>query len=107
MNDSNWKKLIDIVNALSTRYRRALSGAIASFAAFESINASATPAHVATWTAEEMLAQQKRADDVTAMDIYDIKLKQFPSRAEILLELTEKEIDSSGRKGHVAWLKMG
>ncbi|KAF8266490.1 hypothetical protein EI94DRAFT_1701677 [Lactarius quietus] len=76
MNDSNWKKLIDIVNALSTRYRRALSGAIASFVAFESINALATPAHVATWTAEEMLAQQKRADDVTAMDIYDIKLKR-------------------------------
>ncbi|KAF8256433.1 hypothetical protein EI94DRAFT_1471021, partial [Lactarius quietus] len=91
MNDSNWKKLIDIVNALSTCYRRALSGAIASFAAFESINASATPVHVSTWTAKEMLAQQKQADDVTAMDIYDIKLKRFPSRAEILLELTEKE----------------
>ncbi|KAF8262213.1 hypothetical protein EI94DRAFT_1603305 [Lactarius quietus] len=59
MNDSNWKKLINIVNALSTCYQRALSGAIASFAVFESINASATSAHVATWTAEEMLAQQK------------------------------------------------
>ncbi|KAF8273372.1 hypothetical protein EI94DRAFT_1696667 [Lactarius quietus] len=76
----NLELRLGIVNALSTRYRKALSGAIASFAAFESINASANPAHVATWTAEEMLAQQKQADDVTAMDIYDIKLKRSLAR---------------------------
>ena len=70
-----------------------------------------------------MLAQQERAHTVTVMDIYDIKMKRHesnhplhwsfpilvpvPSRAEILLELTEKEIDSSGQKGHVAWLANG
>ncbi|KAF8263636.1 hypothetical protein EI94DRAFT_1596377, partial [Lactarius quietus] len=99
--------LIYIGNALSMCHRKALSGAIASIAAFEMINASATPECVATWTAEEMLAQQERAHNVTVMDIYDIKMKHFPSRAEILLELTEKEIGNSGQKGHVAWLANG
>jgi hypothetical protein len=50
-------------------------GVIASVAAFEWINASATSEHVATWTAEEMLAQWERAHTVTVMDIYDIKMK--------------------------------
>jgi len=30
-----------------------------------------------------------------------------PSRAEILLELTEKEIGASGHQGHAAWLASG
>ncbi|KAH9015061.1 hypothetical protein EDB85DRAFT_1898928 [Lactarius pseudohatsudake] len=124
MNDSNWKKLIDIgkcpsiwyhisahmstvVNSLPVRYRRALSGAVLSAAAFESINSSASSESVEAWSTQEVQAQRERAQDVTAMDIYDIKMKRFPSRAEILLELTEKEIDTSGRKGHVAWLASG
>ncbi|KAH9015214.1 hypothetical protein EDB84DRAFT_1567796 [Lactarius hengduanensis] len=115
MNDSNWKKLIDIgnaymghiVNSLPTRYRKALSGAMLSVAAFESINSSASSESVEAWSTQEVQAQQERAQDVTAMDIYDIKMKRLPSRAEILLESTEKEIDTSGRKGHSAWLASG
>ncbi|KAF8266109.1 hypothetical protein EI94DRAFT_1701995 [Lactarius quietus] len=54
MNDSNWKKLVDLV-----------------------------------------------------MDIYDIKMKQFPSHAGILLELTEKEIGASGCERHATWIGTG
>ncbi|KAF8260225.1 hypothetical protein EI94DRAFT_1611695, partial [Lactarius quietus] len=42
--------------------------------------------------------------NVKTMDIYDIKMKQLPSHAEILLELTEKEISNSSRKRYVAWI---
>ncbi|KAH9020124.1 hypothetical protein EDB85DRAFT_1844317, partial [Lactarius pseudohatsudake] len=87
MNDSNWKKLID----LGKRYRKALSGAMLSAAAFESISVSANPERVQAWGAEEEHAQRERGHDVKVMDIYDIRMKQFPSRAEILLDLTEKE----------------
>ncbi|KAH9170154.1 hypothetical protein EDB89DRAFT_1908022 [Lactarius sanguifluus] len=89
MNDSNWKKLIDIgkFNSLPARYRKALSGAMLSVVAFESINSSASSESVEAWSTQEM--------------------KRLPSWAEILLELTEKEIDTSGRKGHVAWLASG
>jgi hypothetical protein len=97
MNDSNWKKLIDlgkfppmdriqlhclhgmVVNATSRRYRKALSGATLSAAAFESINASASSDSVEVWTAEEEHAQRERGHDVKVMDIYDIKMKQCES----------------------------
>src|ERR1700684_1604942 len=135
MNDSNWKKLVDIgkfpqiywigthadqtVNAVSTRYRRALSGAALSVEAFESINLSATPENIEIWSAEEEYAQRERSRDVTVMDIYDIKMKRrefeiiscrfyltldalVPSRVQMLLELTEKEMHAFGQKGHAA-----
>ena len=95
MNDLNWKKLIDlgkfpppsygyrvsayvgwVVNAVSRRYRKALSGATISTAAFESINVSASPESVEAWSAEEEYAQRERGRDVKVMDIYDIKRKQ-------------------------------
>jgi hypothetical protein len=61
------------VNAVSTRYRRALSGATLSAEAFESINSSADPESIKAWSAQEVRAQLERVHDVTAMDIYDIK----------------------------------
>ncbi|KAI9431655.1 hypothetical protein H4582DRAFT_1822223 [Lactarius indigo] len=103
MNDSNWKKLID----LGKRYRKALLAAMLSMAAFESISASASPERIKAWGAEEEHAQRERGRDVKVMDIYDIKMKRFPSCAEILLDLTEKEIEGSGHKGHATWLSSG
>ncbi|KAI9432452.1 hypothetical protein H4582DRAFT_1821080 [Lactarius indigo] len=114
MNDSNWKKLIDLgkfpptdTTSVLTRYRKALSGATISTAAFESINVLASTESVEAWSAEEEYAQRERGHDVKVMDIYDIKRKQFPSRAEILLELTQKETEGSSHKGHAVWLSSG
>lgn len=93
MGDSNWKKLIDLgrlpphrldvrahknhtVNAVSKRYGRALSGVMLSSAAFDSINSSADPDSIRVWTAEEEYAKRERIRDVTAMDIYDIKMEK-------------------------------
>ncbi|KAH9028953.1 hypothetical protein EDB85DRAFT_1867506, partial [Lactarius pseudohatsudake] len=115
MNDSNWKKLINlgnahsgcVVNAVSRRYRKVLLAATLSAAAFESISVLASPERVQAWGAEEEHAQRERGRDVKVMDIYDIKMKRFPSRAEILLDLTEKEIESSGHREHATWLGSG
>jgi hypothetical protein len=52
---------------------------MASTAAFDSINASASPESVVTWIAEEAHAQRERAHNVTVMDIYDIKMKRCES----------------------------
>jgi Kyakuja-Dileera-Zisupton transposase len=95
MNDSNWKKLTDLgkfcckffalvltwlaVSAVSRRYRKALSGAMLSEAAFENINESAPPESVRVWTIQEENAQRERGSDVKSMDIYDIKAKQCES----------------------------
>jgi hypothetical protein len=74
-----------VVNALSTRYRKALSGAMLSSAAFESIDVSASPECVEAWTAEEERAQRERAHDVTLMDIYDIKMKRRESDQSMIV----------------------
>ena len=142
MNDSNWKKLINIgkfpstdsasaafahtrrsVNAVSKRYQKALFGTAQSTAAFESINSSASPESIEAWIAEEERARKERAHDITVMDIYDIKMERrkyylfmlvlldvvvsVPSRSKILLELTEKEVRTSGNSGRAAWLSSG
>ncbi|KAI9433684.1 hypothetical protein BJY52DRAFT_1396147 [Lactarius psammicola] len=96
-----------VVNAVSRCYQKALLGATLSAAAFESITVSASPERVEAWSSEEEYAQRERGRDVKVMDIYDIKRKQFPSHAEILLELTEKETKGSGHKGHAIWLSSG
>jgi hypothetical protein len=75
--DMCWVLLL--VNAVSKRYRKALSGATLSTAAFESISASASPASVDAWSAEEEHAQSERGGDVKVMDIYDIKMKRCES----------------------------
>ncbi|KAI9436339.1 hypothetical protein H4582DRAFT_1816946 [Lactarius indigo] len=111
MNDSNWKKLIDLGKLppadTTSVLTWALSGATISTAAFESINVLASTESVEAWSTEEEYAQRERGHDVKVMDIYDIKRKQFPSRAEILLELTQKETEGSSHKGHAVWLSSG
>ncbi|KAF8259195.1 hypothetical protein EI94DRAFT_1707309 [Lactarius quietus] len=80
MNDSNWKKLIDLgkfsPNDTTSMLKWALSGATMNVAAFDSIDASASPASVRVWTAKEESVQWERGRNVKAMDIYDIKMKQ-------------------------------
>ncbi|KAF8272282.1 hypothetical protein EI94DRAFT_1566662, partial [Lactarius quietus] len=96
-----------VVNAISRCYRKALSGVTLSAAAFESIDVSASSNSIHVWNAEEENAQREQHCDVKVMDIYDIKMKQFPSCAEILLELTEKEIGAFIHEGHAAWIGSG
>lgn len=105
MNDSNWKKLIGLgklshgyrirahrdyaVNAVSKRYRRALSGATLSSAAFENIDRSASEDSIRIWAAEEDRAKRERIRDVTVMDIYDIKMerREFDHSTLVLLDV--------------------
>jgi hypothetical protein len=68
-----------VVNAVSRRYRKALSGVTLSTTAFVHINASAGPESAAIWSAEEKDAQRERGRDIKAMDIYDIKKKNCES----------------------------
>jgi hypothetical protein len=74
-----------VVNAISTRYRKALSGATLSMAVFESISTSASPVSVNVWSAEEEYAQSERSRDVKVMDIYDIKMKRCESGCSAIM----------------------
>ena len=76
------------VNAVSKRYRRALSGAMLSSAAFDNIDSSASKSSIKVWTAKEEHAKRERIHDVTVMDIYDIKMEKcgFDHSAIVLLD---------------------
>ena len=93
MNDSNWKKLVDLgrllltgtaselteihaANAISKRYCKALSGATLSSVAFDNIDRSASADSIRVWAAEEERAKRERMRDITVMDIYDIKMER-------------------------------
>ena len=70
---------------MSRRYRKALSAATLSAAAFESISVSASPERVQAWGAEEEHAQRERGRDVKVMDIYDIKMKRCGSGYSVMV----------------------
>ena len=63
-------------NAISKHYRRALSRAMLSAAAFDSIESSASTDSISVWAEEEEHARRECICDVTVMDIYDIKMKR-------------------------------
>ena len=64
------------VNAVPKRYRKALSGATLSSAAFENIDRSASADCVRVWAQEEEHARRERINNIAVMDIYDIKMKK-------------------------------
>ena len=58
------------------RYRKALSGAMLSSAAFDNIDRSASADCVRVWAQEEEHARRERINNITVMDIYDIKMEK-------------------------------
>jgi hypothetical protein len=64
------------VNTVSRHYCKALSGVMLSSVAFDDINNSASTDSIGVWTAEEEHAKREHMCDITAMDIYDIKMER-------------------------------
>jgi len=103
MNDSNWKKLVDwgrlpLVRTASeltdimqsTLYPNATagqSGASISSAAFDSIDELASVDRIRDWAAEEEYARRKRLEDVTVMDIYNIRMEQHEFDLSTLISI--------------------
>ncbi|KAG0698587.1 hypothetical protein DFH29DRAFT_1002673 [Suillus ampliporus] len=61
-------------------------------------------ANVQEWKKAAELAAQGRG---ALLDIYQLKMDQAPTMAEIRLQLTENEMSTNGRSGSVAWLIEG
>src|SRR5882762_653622 len=88
MNDSNWKKMIQLIYRLCKKYKKAVDSAKASQIDFSNINDSADPEVVAKWSEQEMQAQQDRDEHEEAMDIYDIKI----SKGEQCFNMTDESM---------------
>jgi hypothetical protein len=76
MNDSNWKKLNNIIFRLCPKLKNAVESAKDSQRDFENINNSADPEMVQTWSEEEAEAQRNRDQNEAAMDIFDLKVSK-------------------------------
>jgi hypothetical protein len=76
MNDSNWKKLIQLTVRLCQKYKRAVESAKESHADFKHINDSADPLMVQKWSQEEAKAQRNRDHQEDAMDIFDLRISK-------------------------------
>jgi hypothetical protein len=76
MNDSNWKKLIQLTVRLCQKYKNAVESAKESHTDFKHINDSADPVMVQKWSQEEAEAQRNRDDQEDAMDIFDLRISK-------------------------------
>jgi hypothetical protein len=85
------------VNAVSKRYKRALSGALLSSEAFDNIDRSASADSTRVWAEEEERAKKERARDITVMDIYDIQMERREFDHFTLVCLTTGFSPFSGR----------
>jgi hypothetical protein len=76
MNDSNWKKMINLVSRLCDKLKNATAATKDSQTDFTRINDSADPQMVRRWSEEETAAQMNRDHCEEAMDIFDIKVSK-------------------------------
>jgi len=76
MNDSNWKKLIQLIFRLCQKYKNAVESTKESHTDFKNINDSADPQMVQRWSDEEAEAQRNRDKQGDAMDIFDLKISK-------------------------------
>ncbi|KDQ49420.1 hypothetical protein JAAARDRAFT_200858 [Jaapia argillacea MUCL 33604] len=108
MNDSNWKKLLNIVLSLSKKYVKALGGVQMSAEAFENICKGASKKDIITWGRAEAAAQAGRLKDITKMDIYGPSIKDAPTKAELQIQLTvNKESGNGPIRGSASWISNG
>ncbi|KAG1784597.1 uncharacterized protein HD556DRAFT_1451631 [Suillus plorans] len=123
MNDCNFMKMIRITKFLSRKFKEAIKGASESKLAFDNLNETANPDMVVLWKAEEALAHANRAEDPTAMDIYEVRLERgkcplywlsAPTKKQQELRLLQAQnrpehpvINPLGRRGAATWLATG
>ncbi|KAH7906220.1 hypothetical protein BJ138DRAFT_1016595 [Hygrophoropsis aurantiaca] len=104
MRDSNWKKLIGIINTLLKKYVRAMKGVEETKEPFQALSSSLNQADVEKWTLEERKASKERGE---ALNVYQLRFDKAPNMADIRLALTVNGSGETGQTGSVAWLVSG
>lgn len=125
MGDSNWKKLVRIgkqtlssahmrhteqlltVSSIEKKYLKAAEELQQAEDAFQELSDAAEAENIAKWKKLLGLAQKARKDDVTSMDIFNVKTDKAPTRAQLQLKLTQQESKSGLPQGSAAWLARG
>ncbi|KAF8841146.1 hypothetical protein BDN67DRAFT_980514 [Paxillus ammoniavirescens] len=76
MLDSNRKKMLKIVEALSRKYIQAVKALVITEEGYNNLTVNAEEPLFIQWISQAEVAQSKHIANVTAMDIFDVQLKQ-------------------------------
>ncbi|KAG1784364.1 uncharacterized protein HD556DRAFT_1243099, partial [Suillus plorans] len=107
MNDCNFMKMIRITKFLSRKFKEAIKGASESKLAFDNLNETANPDMVVLWKAEEALAHANRAEDPTAMDIYEASVHFYWLSGRSDHEVVQRQQRNSRNCASATWLATG
>ncbi|KAG1734788.1 hypothetical protein EDB19DRAFT_1638790 [Suillus lakei] len=110
MNDSNFCKMIHMKRTLSRKFKQVKNGIAKSEKAFGRLNEAAPTNSKTEWLASERIAQSSRINNPAAMDVYEINIKQAPSKKEIELRLLEEGNAQNAAPAHrsvATWISMG
>ncbi|GLB34334.1 hypothetical protein LshimejAT787_0112180 [Lyophyllum shimeji] len=86
MNDSNWKKLLDMPGVLCRKFQKAEVMSAKAAAYFASLCSSIKEEHRATWEEEIAYAESRRLVDITAMDIMHARAAEPAPSASAVVE---------------------
>jgi hypothetical protein len=122
MNDSNWSKLLNIVETTCKLYQKAEKGLPTHKMEFEERSAVAGSANVKRWSAQADMAQSKRHQKVEVMDVYLARAQRGtfanpmyanaystldPTRSEIHTNQLADEQSTCINQGLSSWLASG
>ncbi|GLB45063.1 hypothetical protein LshimejAT787_1901410 [Lyophyllum shimeji] len=86
MNDSNWKKLLDMPGVLCRKFQKAELMSTKAAAYFASLCSSIKEEHRVTWEEEIAHAESRRLVDITAMDIMHARAAEPAPSASAVVE---------------------
>ncbi|KAI5987303.1 hypothetical protein EDD15DRAFT_2389608 [Pisolithus albus] len=107
MNDSNFMKMIRIVEHLSQKLKAARISVTMAREAFKKLDEAVPSSHRAAWHIQEQSALSGRVQDVSVMDIFEIQLKKAPTIRTIELKLLEATSQPGVQRGAASWLTRG
>ncbi|KDQ48889.1 hypothetical protein JAAARDRAFT_201363 [Jaapia argillacea MUCL 33604] len=101
MQDSNWKKLVGIVDTLAKKMLKAVEGCEETLAGFQELGQGISKELKREWSREERKALHEGGQ---FLSVYGVRSEKAPTQAEIRnqLESEEKEI-VGGATGSVNW----
>ncbi|KAI6009101.1 hypothetical protein EDC04DRAFT_2610741 [Pisolithus marmoratus] len=114
MRDSNWKKLVGMVEfflfswrefpSLLKKYKNSNKCLEEMNEAYEQLTAVLDPDKVARWESDALRAEADRGE---ALDIYLLKGDKAPTFQEVWLQLMKNPKSPTGNIGSMAWLAEG
>ncbi|KAI6156685.1 hypothetical protein BKA82DRAFT_4345750 [Pisolithus tinctorius] len=107
MNDSNFMKMIQIVDSLSQKLKAARAAAPLARQAYIKLDEALTAEQRDSWRTQEIRALQDRVTDPSAMDIFEVQLRAAPTVCAIELTLLEEPRPSGSLHGAASWLARG